>query len=137
MTKVYLLYLLITAAPAYEYLKVEKTGLKQNVGLITLNRPKALNALCAQLMHEMSRAIEQFDNDEAVGVVVITGNEKAFAAGADIKEMSGNSYAQNVTTRFLDHWNSLAKARKPTIAAVNGYAVRGFSNFGPEAIDSL
>ncbi|XP_011502155.1 PREDICTED: probable enoyl-CoA hydratase, mitochondrial isoform X2 [Ceratosolen solmsi marchali] len=114
-----------SAIPTYEYLKVEKAGLKQNVGLITLNRPKVLNALCAQLMHEVNIAIEQFDADVGVGAVIITGNEKAFAAGADIKEMSGNTYSQNVTNQFLNHWNGLAKARKPTIAAVNGYALGG------------
>ncbi|XP_014235067.1 probable enoyl-CoA hydratase, mitochondrial [Trichogramma pretiosum] len=113
------------ATPTYEFIKVEKTGAKSNVALITLNRPKALNALCAKLMHEMNDAIKALDQDGSVGAVVITGNEKAFAAGADIKEMAGNSYSDNVKGHFLEHWNGVAAARKPTIAAVNGYALGG------------
>ncbi|XP_031777728.1 probable enoyl-CoA hydratase, mitochondrial [Nasonia vitripennis] len=113
------------AAPAYEFIKVEKTGAKNNVALITLNRPKALNALCAQLMSEMNLAIKQLDTDESVGAVVITGNERAFAAGADIKEMKDNTFSHNVKTSFLEHWNGVAAAKKPTIAAVNGYALGG------------
>lgn len=102
---------------------MEKTGSKQNIGLITLNRPKALNALCAKLMTELNDAIETFDSDDGVGAVVITGEGKAFAAGADIKEMADNTYAHNIKRSFLEHWNGVAKAKKPTIAAVNGYAV--------------
>ena len=74
-------------------------------------------------MDEMNVAIKQFDEDSSVGAVVITGSERAFAAGADIKEMADNSFSQNIKTHFLEAWNGIAKARKPTIAAVNGYAV--------------
>ncbi|KAK9883083.1 hypothetical protein WA026_001285 [Henosepilachna vigintioctopunctata] len=112
-------------AANYEFIKVEKKGANNNVGLITLNRPKALNALCNQLMTEVGQAVEAFDKDKDVGAVIITGSEKAFAAGADIKEMENNSYAQCVSGGFLDHWNKLTKAFKPIIAAVNGYALGG------------
>ena len=67
--------------PNYEFIKVENAGEKKNVGLITLNRPKALNALCNKLMSEVTDAVVRFDNNESIGAVVITGNEKAFAAG--------------------------------------------------------
>ena len=71
----------------------------------------------------MNVAIKALDTDDNIGAVVITGNEKAFAAGADIKEMMNNSFAHNIKTSFLEHWNGVAAAKKPTIAAVNGYAV--------------
>ncbi|KAI4456550.1 enoyl-coa hydratase-related [Holotrichia oblita] len=113
------------ANPNYEYIKVDKAGANQNVGLITLNRPKALNALCDGLMTEVARAIDTFETDKSVGAIVITGSEKAFAAGADIKEMQNNTYAQNLSGNFLSHWNRVAEATKPVIAAVNGYALGG------------
>lgn len=114
-----------SSAPTYEYIKVEKTGEKKNVGLVTLNRPKALNALCDKLMMELNDAIVQFDKDDSVGAVVLTGSEKAFAAGADIKEMVGKTYPETIKTFFLQSWNGVAQARKPVIAAVNGYALGG------------
>lgn len=100
------------------------TGEKQNVGLITLNRPKALNALCNDLMKELSIALTQFEKDPSIGAIVITGSEKAFAAGADIKEMQGNTYAQCIQGNFLADWTQVSKTQKPIIAAVNGYAVK-------------
>lgn len=106
-------------------IKKEVTGEKKNVGLITLNRPKALNALCGQLMTEVSKALTEFECDTSVGAIVITGSEKAFAAGADIKEMQGNTYSQCITGNFLSDWTKVANTRKPTIAAVNGYALGG------------
>lgn len=106
-----------------EYIKVETTGAQNNVGLITLNRPKALNALCNGLLIEVTRALDHFENDKKIGAVVLTGSEKAFAAGADIKEMQNRNYAQCITTDFLTSWNRVASTRKPLIAAVNGYAV--------------
>jgi len=112
-------------APNYEYIKVEKAGEKNNVGLITLNRPKALNALCDKLVIEVIDAVKAFDADDGVGAVVLTGSERAFAAGADIKEMVNNTFASTTRGNFLDHWNGLSKAKKPTIAAVNGYALGG------------
>ncbi|KAH7729196.1 ECH-6 protein [Aphelenchoides avenae] len=112
-----------TAAP--EMIKVERVGEKKNVGLITLNRPKALNALCKQLMDELAAQIKEFDHDKSIGAVVITGSEKAFAAGADIKEMIPIEYSQCVQGGFLENWNDVAKAKKPIIAAVNGWALGG------------
>ncbi|XP_033218617.1 probable enoyl-CoA hydratase, mitochondrial [Belonocnema kinseyi] len=114
-----------TQVQNYEFIKVETTGEKKNVGLITLNRPKALNALCDKLMTEVNEAIKKFDNEDTVGAVVITGSEKAFAAGADIKEMQNNTYSECISGNFLTHWNGVATARKPIIAAVNGYALGG------------
>lgn len=112
-------------AASYEFIKVEKTGEKQNVALITLNRPKALNALCNGLMKELSTALDAFEVDESVGAIVLTGSEKAFAAGADIKEMQGNTYAKCIMGNFLNDWTRVTKCQKPIIAAVNGYALGG------------
>jgi 1,4-dihydroxy-2-naphthoyl-CoA synthase len=107
----------------FEYIKTHKAGAQNNVGVITLNRPKALNALCNGLMQEVADALDVFENDKDVGAIVITGSEKAFAAGADIKEMQNQTYAQCVSGNFLSHWNRVAESVKPVIAAVNGYAV--------------
>ncbi|KAJ7782819.1 enoyl-CoA hydratase [Mycena metata] len=85
--------------------------------LITLNRPKALNALCSPLFAELNKALLEVDADDAIGAVVLTGSEKAFAAGADIKEMKDKEYS--------DDWAALSKTRKPIIAAVSGYALGG------------
>ncbi|XP_015184835.1 PREDICTED: probable enoyl-CoA hydratase, mitochondrial [Polistes dominula] len=109
----------------YELIKVETTGEKNNVALITLNRPKALNALCNQLMTELNEAIGELDKNDNVGAIVITGNEKAFAAGADIKEMVNNTYSHSMKGNFLSFWNAVSKVIKPVIAAVNGYALGG------------
>lgn len=106
-------------------IKKDVAGDKKNVGLITLNRPKALNALCKQLMSELSQALTEFEADKSVGAIVITGSEKAFAAGADIKEMQGNTYSDCIIGNFLADWTKVANTRKPTIAAVNGYALGG------------
>lgn len=101
---------------------VEKRG---KVGLVTLNRPKALNALNNELMSELSTALRDLENDTSVGAIVLTGSEKAFAAGADIKEMKDNTYADCVKSNFLNNWNTVAELKKPIIAAVNGYALGG------------
>lgn len=114
-----------SVAANYEFIKVEKTGAKSNVALITLNRPKALNALCNGLMTEVGQAIDAFEADDSVGAIIITGSEKAFAAGADIKEMQNNTYSKCMTGNFLNHWNRVAETKKPVIAAVNGYALGG------------
>ncbi|XP_076236689.1 enoyl-CoA hydratase, short chain 1 isoform X2 [Calliopsis andreniformis] len=111
--------------PNYEFIKVETTGEKKNVGLITLNRPKALNALCDKLMNEVNDAVSKFDKSESIGAIVLTGSEKAFAAGADIKEMQGNTYSQTMRGNFLTSWDGVSRASKPVIAAVNGYALGG------------
>jgi len=113
------------SASQFEMIRVEKAGAKQNVALVTLNRPKALNSLCKQLMTELATSLENFDQDKSIGAIVITGNEKAFAAGADIKEMIPNEFAQVFGGGFLENWSQVAKCRKPVIAAVNGYALGG------------
>ncbi|XP_076442726.1 enoyl-CoA hydratase, mitochondrial-like, partial [Babylonia areolata] len=111
---------------AYDNLIVAKRGEKKNVGLIQLNRPKALNALCGPLMDELKIALKELQEDKDVGCIVITGNEKAFAAGADIKEMHQmKSFADTYNCNFLSDWDVVAKCRKPTIAAVNGFALGG------------
>jgi enoyl-CoA hydratase len=114
-----------SAAPSFEFIKIEKTGEKQNVGLITLNRPKALNALCNGLMAEVTEALDQFEGDDSIGAVVITGSEKAFAAGADIKEMLNNTYPHCIKNNFISKWGRVSQTQKPIIAAVNGYALGG------------
>ena len=107
----------------YENILVETRG---KVGLITLHRPQALNALCGPLMDELTHAIEAFDADAKIGCMVLTGSEKAFAAGADIKEMADKSYADVMAEDFITaNWEAAAKARKPIIAAVAGYALGG------------
>lgn len=115
----------LPALPNFEFIKVETTGEKKNVALITLNRPKALNALCKGLMTEVAQALDIYEKDNTIGAVIITGSEKAFAAGADIKEMQNNTYAQCILDNFLSDWTRVAKSQKPVIAAVNGYALGG------------
>ncbi|KAJ8923105.1 hypothetical protein NQ315_001658 [Exocentrus adspersus] len=114
-----------TATAYLEFIKVSKAGAKSNVGVITLNRPKALNALCNGLMQEVADALDVLEADSSVATIIITGSEKAFAAGADIKEMANNTYSQCVSGNFLSHWNRVARTVKPVIAAVNGYALGG------------
>ena len=97
----------------------------ERVGTITLNRPKALNALNSQVMDEVTTAAAEFDNDPGIGAIVITGNEKAFAAGADIKEMSELSFGDVFGQDFFAPWAKLAAVRTPLIAAVAGYALGG------------
>lgn len=106
----------------YENILVEVTG---RVALITLNRPKALNALNEALMNEVVHAVESFDRDPAVGVIVITGSERAFAAGADIREMASQSYQDVYLADWFAGWDRFAAVRKPIIAAVAGYALGG------------
>lgn len=135
-----------SAAP-YQYILTEVKG---NVGVITLNRPKALNALCNDLINEVVAAGKKFDLDDNVGAIVLTGSEKAFAAGADIKEMATKTYAETYGTNMFANWGDVAKLSKPVsspetpcvlaqshyssfacfhffkvIAAVSGYALGG------------
>lgn len=103
----------------------ENRGEKKNVALITLNRRKALNALCDELMTELTTTIEKAERDENIGALVLTGSQKAFAAGADIKEMQNTQFADNFRRNFLSKWDRVAQCSKPIIAAVNGYALGG------------
>jgi enoyl-CoA hydratase len=107
---------------AYDNILVEVVGA---VGLIMLNRPKALNALNAALMSEVNRALDEFEADPAIGCIVLTGSERAFAAGADIKEMAGYSYMDAYTKGLTEPWQRITRCRKPVIAAVAGYALGG------------
>ncbi|KAF9017532.1 ClpP/crotonase [Hymenopellis radicata] len=96
------------------------------VALITLNRPKALNALSSPLFLELNDAMKEADSDNSVGAIVLTGSEKAFAAGADIKEMKDKECASDVyKNNFLENWSLMSKLRKPVIAAVSGFALGG------------
>ena len=95
------------------------------VGLVRLNRPKQLNALNGQLMEELATALEEFDRDPNVGCIVITGNERAFAAGADIKEMAGESAASMLTEDRISRWDRVKRIKKPIVAAVSGYCLGG------------
>lgn len=98
---------------------------RENVGLITLNRPKALNALNKEAQEEIIAAAQAFDADEAIGAIVLTGSEKAFAAGADIKEMSSKSSVEMYKADWFANWDQFVAVRIPVIAAVNGYALGG------------
>ncbi len=107
---------------AFETVLFEKRG---KVGLITLNRPQALNALNAQLMAELNQVLDACEADPEIGAMVLTGSEKAFAAGADIKEMKDKTFAGVVLEDFITSWERLSRCRKPVIAAVSGYALGG------------
>lgn len=108
----------------YKYIIVEK--LENGVGVITLNRPEAYNALCTPLLDEVSTAIKNFDNDISVGAIVLTGGNKVFAAGADIKELATLDFASAYTNEFVKkEWLVLEKHTKPIIAAVAGFALGG------------
>ncbi len=108
---------------SYETIIVET---KEGVGVITLNRPKALNALSSPVTREIASALEAFEADSDVGAILITGSEKAFAAGADIKEMQSKTFMEAYMEDFITAtWEQVAKTRKPVIAAVAGYALGG------------
>src|SRR5512134_2985195 len=108
---------------SYETILVETRG---RVGLVTLNRPKALNALSERLMDELGDALLKFDADDAIGAIVVTGSEKAFAAGADIGAMGQWSYMDVFKSDFITrNWETIRRVRKPVIAAVSGFALGG------------
>jgi enoyl-CoA hydratase len=108
---------------AYEQIIVETRG---QVGLITLNRPEALNALCSPLMEELTDALDAFEANSQIGAMVLTGSEKAFAAGADIKEMQTKTWSEAYMEDFITSgWERLSRCRKPVIAAVSGFALGG------------
>ena len=107
----------------YKTILIEKN---EGVGVITLNRPEAMNALSEALMEEMSSALDDFEADPAIGCILVTGSEKAFAAGADIKEMQSKSYMDAYLGDFITrNWERVTTCRKPVIAAVAGYALGG------------
>jgi len=106
----------------YENILVETRG---GVGLITLNRPDALNALNSALIKDLNCALAGYDSDDAIGCIVITGSQKAFAAGADIKEMQAKTYMEVYNANFISEWEHIVSTRKPVIAAVSGFALGG------------
>jgi enoyl-CoA hydratase len=108
---------------AYQNIETETQG---RVGIIRLNRPKALNALCADLVLELGQALDTFEADTNLGCMVLTGSDKAFAAGADIKEMKEKSYQDVFLQDFITvGWEKVSQVRKPIVAAVAGYALGG------------
>jgi len=111
---------------AYENIIADIRGSKQNVGFITLNRPKALNALDDALIDEVGAALDSFEANEAIGAIVITGSDKAFAAGADIAAMKDWGHMHVYKANYISrNWDRVARCRKPVIAAVAGYALGG------------
>lgn len=106
-------------------LKTLKTETRGRVAIITLNRPDALNALNSELLGELRKTLAQYGADEKIGAIVLTGSEKAFAAGADIKEMHPLDFVGAYMSDFFEGWSAVAETRKPVIAAVSGYALGG------------
>ena len=106
----------------YQNIIVETKG---RVGVIRLNRPQSLNALNRALVDELTRAVEAFDADDKIGCLLLTGNDKAFAAGADIKEMADKPFIEAYLGDFVSNWDAVARARKPVISAVAGFALGG------------
>ena len=107
---------------AYQTILIETRG---HVGLITLNRPKALNALNAALIGELGQAIDAFEADQRIGCLIVTGSEKAFAAGADIKEMAALTFVEAFMQDYAEALDRVARTRKPIVAAVDGYCLGG------------
>ena len=107
---------------AYDNILVETNG---RVGVITLNRPKALNALNTALINELGQALDKFENDDGIGCILLTGSERAFAAGADVKEMQALGFPATYKDDFITSWERLSRCRKPVVAAVAGYALGG------------
>jgi enoyl-CoA hydratase len=109
--------------PSYLNILVERRGA---VGIVTLNRPQALNALNAALIAELGAALDDFEADPAIGAIVLTGGEKAFAAGADVKEMAAKTYPEIYLDDFITRgWERVGQCRKPVVAAVAGFALGG------------
>jgi len=106
----------------YQTIIVERQG---EVDVITLNRPEAMNALNSTLVEELNRALDEFEADESVGCMVLTGSERAFAAGADIKEMRSHDFVDVFKHDFIAPWERISRCRKPVIAAVRGFALGG------------
>ena len=110
------------SSTAYANILLERQG---PVGIVTLNRPQALNALNAALIADLAAALDDLEGDPAIAAIVLTGSEKAFAAGADIKEMAEKTYIEAYAQDFISGWERVARCRKPVIAAVAGYALGG------------
>jgi enoyl-CoA hydratase len=109
--------------PPYQNILVERRGA---VGLVTLNRPQALNALNSALIAELGAALDDFEADPAIGAIVLTGGDKAFAAGADVREMADKTYPETYLEDFITQgWERVAQCRKPLVAAVAGFALGG------------
>jgi enoyl-CoA hydratase len=107
---------------SYQNIIVETKG---RVGIIRFNRPQSLNALNKALIDELTRAVEAFDADDKIGCLLLTGNDKAFAAGADIKEMADKPFIEAYLGDFVSNWDAVANARKPVVSAVAGFALGG------------
>ncbi len=107
---------------AYQNIKVET---RDKVGVITLNRPESLNALNSAIIEELNRSLVAYDADKKIGCIVLTGSDKAFAAGADIKEMAENQFVDTYLDNMMGTWDLISNTRKPIIAAVSGYALGG------------
>ena len=105
------------------------TRTEKGVGIVQFNRPRALNALNREMMAEVLDALEAFDVDDEIGCLVVTGNERAFAAGADIKEMAGAMPVDMLNNPFIDFWDRLQRIAKPIVAAVSGYVLGGGCEF--------
>jgi enoyl-CoA hydratase len=105
--------------------KTIETEVRGRVGLIRINRPKALNALNSTVMGEISQALSDFDGDPEVGAIVITGSEKAFAAGADIKEMMDSTAPEMLDSPLISRWGDIRRIQKPILAAVSGWCLGG------------
>ncbi len=110
------------SAAGYTHVLVRREG---RVGIIQLNRPQALNALNSALMDELVTALQDFDADPEVGCIVVTGSDKAFAAGADIKQMAEATVVEMLDSPFIGYWDKLARIAKPIVAAVSGWCLGG------------
>ncbi|OQS04454.1 enoyl-CoA hydratase, mitochondrial precursor [Thraustotheca clavata] len=113
---------LMSSGSSWEYIKTEVNG---KVGIIQLHRPKALNALCDGLINEVNTAAQGFDKNDDISAIILTGSEKAFAAGADIKEMATREFIDVYNSTMFANWGDITKVKKPVIAAVNGFALGG------------
>lgn len=112
----------VAESTSYEFILTEE---KNRVGIITLNRPKALNALAPEVVAEVVDILEKYDDNDDVGCIVITGGDRVFAAGADIKAMADKSAVDMLVIDQLGQWDKIRKVKKPIIAAINGYALGG------------
>ncbi|KAI5270081.1 enoyl-CoA hydratase [Aureobasidium subglaciale] len=113
------------SAAEHKYEHIQLTTPRPGVALITLNRPKALNALFSPLINELNTCTSSLDRDTSISAIVLTGSPKAFAAGADIKEMAPKTFSDAYGNDFIESWSNITRIKKPVIGAVNGYALGG------------